>query len=98
VTFGGTHSLAGKNGRKLALQFDGNSAAAFIGSLSADVGEHCGGAVTVSSIVQKKFLLELNGKRTKAKLTLVYRLEGTGGGRKGSATMKLTGKGPWTPQ
>ena len=52
----------------------------------------------MSSIVHKKFLLELNGKRTKAKLTLVYRLEGTGGGRKGSATMKLTGKGPWTPQ
>lgn len=96
ATLGGTTTLAGKDGRKLQLQFAPVSTATFLQARAADISQLCARSVTMNSVEQKAFTLTLNKKRTRAKVVLSYRLEGTAGGKGGNARYKITAKGPWT--
>ena len=93
--FSGTYSMRGASSRILDLQFDAATSAGVVGTVVNDVGELCHAAATVSSAERKRFLLQLNRKRTKATLSLTYRFAGTAGGRSGTARYHALLKGPW---
>lgn len=94
-TFSGTHTPRGTSGRKLDLRFDAQTEAEFIAGVAEDVGKLCEAPATVTLAELKTFLLKLNRKRTKAKLTLSYRFEGAAAGVSGTAKYRLRAKGPW---
>jgi hypothetical protein len=94
--FSGTYSMRGAGGRILDLQFDAATSAGFVGTIVSDVGQLCHALAAVSSAERKRFVLQLNRKRTKATLSLTYRFAGTaGGGRSGTARYHALLKGPW---
>lgn len=96
--FGGTYAPTGRTGRTLALSFDAASEAGFIASIEEDVATVCESPpATVTSSRRKVMALVLNRKLTKAKLVVKYAVTGNAGGRSGTATYRLIGRGPWTP-
>jgi hypothetical protein len=97
VVYTGTYSLLGPTGRKLDLLFDASSETTLVDGLAASASQLCGAAVTVTSSVRKKFLLLLKPtkKGTVARLTLIYILTGSAGGRQGTAKYVMKAAGPW---
>jgi hypothetical protein len=97
-SFAGTYAAVGRTGRKLALTLDEPSKAAFIASVADDIQSLCDTPpVTVTASHAKVLALTLNRKLTKAKLVVKYAFAGNAGGRSGTATYRLTGRGAWTP-
>ena len=97
VVYTGTYSLLGPTGRKLDLLFDAASETTLVDGLAASASQLCGAPVTVTSSVRKKFLLQLKPtkKGTVARLTLIYILTGSAGGRQGTAKYVMKAAGPW---
>jgi hypothetical protein len=94
----GTSQPLGTSGRKLALAFDADSAAAFIAERVDDIEEGCKlSGVVIDSATPTRFTLTLNRKRTKATLVVIYKLTGSTGGTSGKATFTLQASGRWTP-
>lgn len=95
--FAGTYAAAGRTGRKLVLTLDEPSKAAFIASVAEDIQTLCDTPpVTVTNSRAKVLALTLNRKLTKAKLVVKYSIAGNAGGRSGTATYRLIGRGAWT--
>jgi hypothetical protein len=97
-TFAGTYTPLGRSGRKIRLALDDPSTAALVASVAEDIAGACElPAVTVTSVNPKVLTLALDRKLTKAKLVVRYAFKGNAGGRTGTATYKVIGRGPWTP-
>lgn len=96
-TYHGTSTPIGRSGRKLRLTPDAAATAAEVASAQEEISTLCGLAVTVTDVHLKAATLSLDRKRTTAKLVVRYVFAGTANGRHGTATLKLVGKGPWTP-
>jgi hypothetical protein len=94
--FSGTSVPVGTSGRQLALSFDADSEAGFVGSMALDAAELCRTSIAVTSVLKKKFLLTINRRGTRAKLVLRYVGTGVGDGRSGWARSGLTLRGAWT--
>lgn len=96
--FAGTYVAIGRTGRKLRLALDAASLAGFVASVEADVAMLCETPpVTVTSSRAKVVSLTINRKLTMAKLVVRYLFRGNAGGRSGTATYRLVGRGAWTP-
>lgn len=93
----GSYVPTGASGRKFDLTFDQDSFNQFIAVLEGDAGVLCGQSVAATSAEKKKFMLKLNGKRTRAVVILKYRFTGTSGGRSGRAKYMIKVKGDWVP-
>jgi hypothetical protein len=97
-TFAGTYVPAGRTGRRLVLTLDGPSEAALIASVEENVASVCDSPpATVTRSRAKVVALVINRKLMKAKLVVKYGFTGTAGGRSGTATYRLIGRGGWTP-
>jgi hypothetical protein len=94
----GTYTTKGHAGRKLVLTFDAATAATLAASIASDVTTLCQSEpATVTSSTIKVLTLTLDRKLTKATLLMRATFTGSAGGRSGTATYKVLGRGPWTP-
>jgi hypothetical protein len=95
ATASGTYTAVGRTGRTLELHFDAPSSANLGDTVAEDVSLLCEAPAAVTSTTRKVFRLTINRRRTRAALVLRYRFAGTAAGVAGTATYKLTGRGPW---
>ena len=93
--FSGAYAMRRANGRLFDLQFDAATSTGFVAIVVSDVGQLCHAAATLTSMEQRRFVLQLNRRRTKATLSLTYRFAGTADGRSGTARYHAKLKGPW---
>lgn len=94
--FSGTGGVGGKGGRRLTIALDTDSTATLIGRIETDAGTLCGDTVTATNVEARKTVLKVNGKRTRAKLILVYVGTGVGSdGAPGKAKYRLVVSGAW---
>jgi hypothetical protein len=96
-TYSGSWTPLGPSGRLLDLSFDAGSLAEFLSTLTDDASALCRAPVTVTSATRRRFALALDRRRTRAKVTLRYHLTGATAAGAGSASYRLTAKGPWAP-
>jgi hypothetical protein len=97
-SFTGTYVPKGKSGRKLVLTVAAASEQAIAATAVADIEALCNAqGVVVTAVRAKVLTLTLDKKLTTAKLVVRYLLKGSANGRSGTATLRITAKGPWTP-
>lgn len=96
--FAGTYTTKGHAGRKLVFTLDAAATAALAASIAEDVTTICESPpATVTSSRMKVLTLTLDRKLTKATLVMRAVFTGSAGGRSGTATYKVLGRGPWMP-
>jgi len=92
----GTYVPVGRANRKLRFTLDAATTSALSSGIVADASMLCHASVTLTGSRPRALTLSLKRNGTQAKLVIGYGFSGRSRGRSGTASYRITGRGPWT--